>query len=60
MVPKPPTCGGKKRAEALASTVKAVRPWKLGKLMRADGPPILELCQAIGKKIGVLPKTLKS
>src|SRR5262249_20113925 len=60
VTPKPPICGGKKRADTLENTNCAVRPWKLGTLTRPANPGILELCHSMGKVIGVSPSTLKS
>ena len=60
VVPRPLVCGGKNRAATLDITTSAVNPWRSGTLMRIAYPGILELCQPIGKKIGVAASTLKS
>src|SRR6202012_4947986 len=54
------TCGGKKRAATEDMTTKAERPSQVGISARSANPGILELCQSMGKVIGVLPSTLKS
>ena len=58
--PAPPICGVKKRAATLEKTTNAEKPWKSGTLTRTAYPGILELCQSIGKVMGVAPNTLKS
>src|SRR5271154_556189 len=60
VAPAPATCGGKKRAATEDITTKAERLWKLGTSTRRAKPGIFELCQSMGKVIGVLPRTLKS
>ncbi len=41
-------------------TTKAEMLWKVGTSARRAKPGILELCQSMGKVMGVLPRTLKS
>ena len=60
VAPAPPICGWKKRAATLEKTMCAEKPWKFGTFTRPAYPGILALCHSIGKKIGVLPNTLKS
>src|ERR1700687_498224 len=59
-VPSPPTCGLKKRELTPLIVTNAVMPWKLGTLARSENPLIFERDHAIGKKIGVFRKSLKS
>src|ERR1700724_1776409 len=40
--------------------MSAENPWKFGTLTRPANPGILDLSHAMGKKIGVLPRMLKS
>jgi hypothetical protein len=58
--PAPLTCGRKNRADTVEKTMSAENPCKFGMLTRPANPGILDLSQAIGKKIGVFPRTLKS
>src|SRR5246127_2275904 len=60
VAPAPLICGRKKRAATLEKTVRAENPWMFGTLTRPANPGILELCHATGKKMGVLPRMLKS
>src|SRR5216684_3418340 len=60
VAPAPPICGAKYRAATLEKTIRAEKPWKLGTLTRPANPGILDLCQATGNVIGVLPRMLKS
>ena len=60
VAPAPPLCGGKKRAATDDMTTKAVKLWKFGTSARSAKPGIFELCQSMGKVMGVLPRTLKS
>src|ERR1700743_2731344 len=60
VAPAPATCGGKNRAATEDITTNIDRLWKLGTSARSAKPGIFELCQSIGKEIGVLPSTLKS
>src|ERR1700686_4079894 len=58
--PAPLSWGVKNRAATLEKTISAVNPWKVGTLTRPANPGILELSHAMGKKMGVLPRMLKS
>src|SRR6185437_2081608 len=60
VAPAPPSCGVKNLAATLENTISAEKPWKFGTLTRPANPGIFDLSQAIGKNIGVLPRTLKS
>src|SRR5258708_3899910 len=60
VTPRPPICGGKKRGATPEKTIKAEKTRKFGTLTRPANPGILELCHAMGKKIGVFPRMLKS
>src|ERR1035437_4253927 len=60
VAPAPATCGGKKRAATDDITTNADRPWNWGTSTRRSKPGILELCQSMGKVMGVLPSTEKS
>src|ERR1700752_4238209 len=60
VAPAPALCGGKKRAATEDMTTNAVKLGKLGMSARIAKPGILELCQSMGKVMGVLPRTLKS
>src|ERR1700759_4156903 len=60
VAPAPALCGGKKRAATEDMTTNAVKFGKLGMSARIAKPGILELCQSMGKVMGVLPRTLKS
>src|SRR5215472_7164281 len=58
--PAPLTCGMKKRADTEENTTSAEKPCRLGTLTRPAKPGIFDLSHAIGKKIGVFPRILKS
>src|SRR5579863_7077340 len=60
VAPAPATCGGKKRAATDDITTNAEMWWKSGTSVRSASPGTFELCQSIGKVMGVLPRTLKS
>src|SRR5277367_1901908 len=60
VAPAPATWGGKNRAATDDITTNADKLWKFGTSARNAKPGIFELCQSIGKVIGVLPSTLKS
>src|SRR5437868_2777904 len=60
VAPAPLTCGRKKRAETVEKTICAENPCRFGTLTRPANPGILDLSHAIGKKIGVFPRMLKS
>src|SRR6202453_3935020 len=60
VAPAPAICGGKKRAATEDVTKYALKPWVSGTSARMANPGILELCQSMGKVMGVLPSTLKS
>src|SRR5581483_2268136 len=60
VAPAPLTWGRKKRAETVENTISAEKPCRFGTLTRPAKPGILDLSHAIGKKIGVFPRMLKS
>src|ERR1700751_4464833 len=60
VAPAPLICGRKNRAATLEKTMRAENPWKFGTLTSPANPGILEVCHATGKKIGGLPRMLKS
>src|ERR1700749_803885 len=60
VAPAPALCGGEKRAATEDMTTNAVKLWELGVSARRAKRGILELCQSMGKVMGVLPRTLKS
>src|SRR5271156_3775005 len=60
VAPAPATWGGKNLAETDDATTNALKLWKLGTSARSASPGTFELCQSIGKVMGVLPRTLKS
>src|SRR5260370_16718436 len=60
VAPAPLSCGRKNRAATLEKTIRAENPWKLGTLTRPATPGILDRSHATGKKMGVLPRMLKS
>src|ERR1041385_6638394 len=74
VAPAPLTCGRKNRAETVEKTTCAENPCRSGMLTRPANqhpgpawmltrpanPGILDLSHAIGKKIGVFPRMLKS
>src|SRR5580658_3693766 len=60
VAPAPATWGGKNRAATDDMTAYALKPRIFGTSARMAKPGILELCQSMGKVMGVLPRTLKS
>src|SRR4051794_5374174 len=60
VAPAPLTCGRKNRADTVENTMSAEKPCGFGTLTRPAKPGILDLSHAIGKKIGVFPRMLKS
>src|SRR4051812_47108667 len=60
VAPAPLTCGRKNRAATVEKTRSAEKPCRFGTLTRPANPGILDLSHAMGKKIGVFPRTLKS
>src|SRR5437660_2801493 len=60
VAPAPLTWGRKKRAETVEKTMSAEKPCRFGMLTRPANPGIFDLSHAMGKKIGVLPRMLKS
>src|SRR5580658_11321818 len=60
VAPAPATWGGKNRAATDDMTAYALKPRIFGTSARMAKPGILELCQSMGKVMGVLPRTEKS
>src|ERR1700678_4243226 len=60
VAPPPATCGGKKRAATEDITTYPLTLWYCGTSTCTAYPGILELCQSMGKVMGVFPSTLKS
>src|SRR5881227_72522 len=60
VAPAPLSCGRKNRAATLEKTICADKPWKFGTLTRPANPGIFEWSHAMGKKMGVFPRMLKS
>ncbi len=55
VAPAPAVCGGKKRAFTEDIRTNAEKPWVAGTSVRSVNPVIFELCQSMGKVMGVLP-----